>query len=280
MRALQLLTIVLVMFILTAAGLLLASAWPEQFESTMTAAGRGWRTWLAGLGVLVSPLIAAGVLGLILGVAPSAAAVPLVIVLLPVVLGLGGLVLLAALFGVIPAAGARSDGSSSSEDHRRRRSCVGMFLVGIVVVDPGAAVGGGRPHRSPRGRVAAGAAPPDLEEVETRSKARSSMASSVFHRGAGLRTAVKAEGCWIVDSDGNRYLDAAGGAVVCGVGHGRREVASAIADQLAMVGYVHASTFTTAGRRGLRDSRLRTELRWTGPGSTRCRGEARRWKRP
>ena len=61
---------------------------------------------LPGLGVLVSPLLAAGVLGFILGVAPPAAAVPLVIVLLPVVLGLGGLVLLASLFGVIPAAAA------------------------------------------------------------------------------------------------------------------------------------------------------------------------------
>jgi adenosylmethionine-8-amino-7-oxononanoate aminotransferase len=68
---------------------------------------------------------------------------------------------------------------------------------------------------------------------------------SVFRRGRELPTAVKAEGCWIVDSEGRRYLDAAGGAVVCGVGHGRREVAGAIADQLAKVGYVHASAFTT-----------------------------------
>ncbi len=71
------------------------------------------------------------------------------------------------------------------------------------------------------------------------------MASSVFRRGSNLRTAVKAEGCWIVDSDGSRYLDAAGGAVVCGVGHGRLKVADAISRQLATVGYVHASTFTT-----------------------------------
>jgi hypothetical protein len=71
------------------------------------------------------------------------------------------------------------------------------------------------------------------------------MASSVFRRGTNLLTAVQAEGCWIVDSDGSRYLDAAGGAVVCGVGHGRREVADAISRQLVTVGYVHASTFTT-----------------------------------
>ena len=71
------------------------------------------------------------------------------------------------------------------------------------------------------------------------------MASSVFRRGKEPRTAVRAEGCWIVDSGGNRYLDGAGGAVVCGVGHGRVEIAEAISKQLATVGYVHASTFTT-----------------------------------
>jgi cytoskeletal protein CcmA (bactofilin family) len=135
-RALQLLTVVLVLFILTAAGLLSASAWPEQFESTMTAAGRGWRTWLSGLGVLVSPLLAAGVLGFILGVAPSAAAVPLMIVLLPVVLGLGGLVLMASLFGVVPAAGAVGRVITRRRGSPPAAVLVGMFLVGIVVLIP------------------------------------------------------------------------------------------------------------------------------------------------
>jgi cytoskeletal protein CcmA (bactofilin family) len=135
-RALQLLTVLLVMFILTAAGLLSASAWPEQFESTMAAASRGWRTWLSGLGVLVSPLLAAGVLGFILGVAPSAAAVPLVIVLLPVVLGLGGLVLMASLFGVVPAAGAVGRVILRRRTSPSAAVLVGMFLVGIVVLIP------------------------------------------------------------------------------------------------------------------------------------------------
>ena len=136
-RALQLLTVLLVMFILTAAGLLLASAWPEQFQSTMTAAGRGWRTWLAGLGILVSPLLAAGVLGFILGVAPSAAAVPLVIVLLPIVLGLGGLVFLASLLGVIPAAAAVGRIVSRRRASSPAAVLLGMLLVGIVVLIPG-----------------------------------------------------------------------------------------------------------------------------------------------
>ena len=135
-RALQLLTVLLVMFILTAAGLLAASAWPQQFESTMTTAGRGWRTWLSGLGVLVSPLLAAGVLGFILGVAPSAAAVPLVIVLLPVVLGLGGLVLMASLFGVLPAAGAVGRVITRRRASPPAAVLVGMLLIGIVVLIP------------------------------------------------------------------------------------------------------------------------------------------------
>lgn len=135
-RALQLLTVILVMFILTATGLLLATAWPEQFESTMTAAARGWRTWLAGLGVLVSPLIAAGILGFMLGISPSAAALPLVIILLPVVLGLGGLVLLAALFGVIPAAGAVGRVVIRRKASPAAAVLLGMFLVGIVVLIP------------------------------------------------------------------------------------------------------------------------------------------------
>ena len=71
------------------------------------------------------------------------------------------------------------------------------------------------------------------------------MVSSVFHRGAGLPTAVRAEGCWVVDAAGKRYLDAAGGAVVCSVGHGRPEVVAAIAGQLAALDYVHAPTFAT-----------------------------------
>ena len=135
-RALQLLTIVLVMFILTAAGLFFASAWPQQFASTIAAAGRGWRTWLAGLGVLVSPLIGAGVLGLMLGLSPSAAAVPLLIVLLPVVLGLAGLVLLAALLGVVPAAAAVGQAVIRRKNSPAAAVLVGMVLVGIVVFIP------------------------------------------------------------------------------------------------------------------------------------------------
>jgi len=69
--------------------------------------------------------------------------------------------------------------------------------------------------------------------------------SSLFHRGAGLPTATRAGGVWIEDTDGNRYLDAAGGALVVGVGHGDAEIIAAIHDQAQRLSYVHASAFTS-----------------------------------
>jgi adenosylmethionine-8-amino-7-oxononanoate aminotransferase len=50
---------------------------------------------------------------------------------------------------------------------------------------------------------------------------------------------------WIQDADGRRYLDAAGGAIVVNVGHGRTSVAAAIADQAGRLAYAHGSAFTT-----------------------------------
>jgi adenosylmethionine-8-amino-7-oxononanoate aminotransferase len=60
-----------------------------------------------------------------------------------------------------------------------------------------------------------------------------------------LPTAVTAEGVWITDADGKRYLDGAGGAVVVNVGHGNRSLIDAAARQLRRTQYVHATQFTT-----------------------------------
>ncbi len=46
------------------------------------------------------------------------------------------------------------------------------------------------------------------------------------------------------DGDGNRYLDACGGAFVANLGHGVREVADAMADQARKIAYVNATAFT------------------------------------
>jgi adenosylmethionine-8-amino-7-oxononanoate aminotransferase len=60
-----------------------------------------------------------------------------------------------------------------------------------------------------------------------------------------LPTAVAAEGAWIVDADGMRYLDAAGGAIVVGVGHGDPALIAAAEEQLHRTQYVHSTMFTT-----------------------------------
>jgi len=57
--------------------------------------------------------------------------------------------------------------------------------------------------------------------------------------------AVSAEGAWIVDADGKRYLDGAGGAIVVGVGHGDPSLIAAAEDQLHRTQYVHGTMFTT-----------------------------------
>jgi adenosylmethionine-8-amino-7-oxononanoate aminotransferase len=60
-----------------------------------------------------------------------------------------------------------------------------------------------------------------------------------------LPVAVRAEGASIWDADGRRYLDAAGGAIVVGVGHGDAEVLRAMREQAERVAYVHGTQFTT-----------------------------------
>jgi hypothetical protein len=54
----------------------------------------------------------------------------------------------------------------------------------------------------------------------------------------------KAQGVWIEDTDGHRYLDATGGAVVVNVGHGREEIAKAVYDQILRYDYIHPTVFS------------------------------------
>lgn len=76
----------------------------------------------------------------------------------------------------------------------------------------------------------------------------SSPASNVFHRVSGrtLPTVVRGSGALLWDTEGRRYLDGSGGAVVVNIGHGRREVADAMARQAGDVAYVHGKQFTSA----------------------------------
>ncbi len=70
---------------------------------------------------------------------------------------------------------------------------------------------------------------------------------NVFHRvlDRPLPQAVRSQGVWIETADGRRFLDASGGAVVVNVGHGRKEIAAAVAEQLGTLTYVHPTMFTS-----------------------------------
>ncbi len=55
---------------------------------------------------------------------------------------------------------------------------------------------------------------------------------------------VRAEGCYLYDDTGRRYLDGSGGAYVVNVGHGVGEIAEALACQAGQLAYVSGSAFT------------------------------------
>ena len=69
----------------------------------------------------------------------------------------------------------------------------------------------------------------------------------VFRRSTAAEPpiAVEAHGTTIRDANGREYLDAAGGAIVVNVGHGRSEIAAAMADQAGRLAYAHGSAFTS-----------------------------------
>jgi adenosylmethionine-8-amino-7-oxononanoate aminotransferase len=71
--------------------------------------------------------------------------------------------------------------------------------------------------------------------------------SHVFRRTLtrDLPRAVRAEGVWIEDEDGKRYLDAAGGAIVVSLGHGDASLVEAMTRQASSTPYVHGTVFTT-----------------------------------
>jgi adenosylmethionine-8-amino-7-oxononanoate aminotransferase len=81
----------------------------------------------------------------------------------------------------------------------------------------------------------------------------SDIPDNVFHRRLDrtLPKGVKAKGVWIEDAEGNRYLDASGGPLVVNVGHGRKEIARAVYDQIRQCDYLHGTMFTSHAVEGL-----------------------------
>jgi hypothetical protein len=61
-----------------------------------------------------------------------------------------------------------------------------------------------------------------------------------------LPLAIKAKDLWIQDAHGNRYIDASGGPLVVNLGHGRKEIATAVYDQILNCDYTHPTMFTTS----------------------------------
>lgn len=64
---------------------------------------------------------------------------------------------------------------------------------------------------------------------------------------------VGGEGCWLIDRNGRRYLDASGGAAVSCLGHGHPDVLAAIHRQLDAIAYAHTSFFTSEPAEALAD---------------------------
>ncbi|NLH79441.1 MAG: aspartate aminotransferase family protein [Phyllobacteriaceae bacterium] len=67
----------------------------------------------------------------------------------------------------------------------------------------------------------------------------------------GSRIMVKGEGVWLTDSDGKRYLDGMAGLWCTNVGHGRREITRAVAEQMDELAYYN-SFFKTSNAPAIR----------------------------
>ena len=105
-RALSLLGRFMVVLFLTVAALTAAYGWPQRTTSAVAEVGRRpVRNWLKGAGLLFAPLVLVAVTGVLLGLAPAAAAFPLLAVLVPVILALAGLSFALALVAGAPAVG-------------------------------------------------------------------------------------------------------------------------------------------------------------------------------
>jgi adenosylmethionine-8-amino-7-oxononanoate aminotransferase len=61
------------------------------------------------------------------------------------------------------------------------------------------------------------------------------------------------EGCYLIDSNGKRYLDGCGGAAVSCLGHSDAEVSAAIKNQLDKVAFAHTGFFTSSPAEELSD---------------------------
>ncbi len=85
--------------------------------------------------------------------------------------------------------------------------------------------------------------PPVTEPTLTQQQLRTPVLRRSFRK--PYPVAVRGEGVYVWDSDGNRYLDFSGSAAVNFIGHGVREISDAMAEQARQLEFVHTSQFTT-----------------------------------
>jgi adenosylmethionine-8-amino-7-oxononanoate aminotransferase len=80
--------------------------------------------------------------------------------------------------------------------------------------------------------------------------------SHIIHR--SLRhtppVAVRGEGIYLIDASGRAYIDASGGAAVSSLGHGQRDVLTAMHRQIDRCAYAHTAFFTTEVAEELADT--------------------------
>ena len=106
-RALRLVGRVLVILVLTSGALAVAWAWPTRTRAAMeTVSTSPWRAWWRGALVLASPLVVAGLAGLLLAAVPPLTALSLALFVAPLVVAVTGVVFVLALPAGVPAVGA------------------------------------------------------------------------------------------------------------------------------------------------------------------------------
>ncbi|MEM7619916.1 MAG: aspartate aminotransferase family protein [Pseudomonadota bacterium] len=81
------------------------------------------------------------------------------------------------------------------------------------------------------------------------------MTNHVFprHTKAQLPTIQSGDGCYLIDTNGKRYLDSSGGAAVSCLGHNDPEIVDAIKTQLDSIAFAHTGFFTSEPAEQLAD---------------------------
>ena len=81
------------------------------------------------------------------------------------------------------------------------------------------------------------------------------MPDHIFGRSTRTRppTAVRGEGCYLIDAEGKRYLDGSGGAAVSCLGHSDPDVRAALHAQLDALAFAHTGFFTSEPAEALAD---------------------------